>query len=154
MNPGFFLMQPAAVDIEWLDWLVGKYILGAKKYWWTRQLALSAMVARSSKSGMFSGYDVRVVSGNYKRSRREIEENEYKMWGPSRQVEDEGYMRDLIENAAVLHLAGRGKRWLGVAQEMCKKDAPPRLLGADPARTASVLERVVIAARIAAVSRY
>jgi hypothetical protein len=154
MNPGFFLMQPALVDIEWLDWLVGKYILGARKYWWTRQLALSALVARSSKSGMFSGYDVRVISGNYKRSRREIEENEYKMWGSSRQVENEGYIRDLIENAAVLHLAGRGKRWIGVAQEMCRKGAPPRLLAAIPARTATVLERVVIAARIAAVSRY
>lgn len=151
INPGFMLLRPQAVDLDALEDLVQRYFVDAKNYWWTRQSALSVVVGRSSRRAIFDGHDVRVFSGNRKRSPDEILQNQWKWRGDSRFITDEPTVHRCLEGAAVLHLAGAGKRWLNVAHTLERSTGEPRVLAGSEAPLATPLERFMIATRMFAI---
>jgi hypothetical protein len=151
INPGFMVLRPQAVDLDLLEDLVQRYFVDAKNYWWTRQSALSVLVARSEKRGLFDGNDVRVFSGSRKRSPAEIRANIWKMRGDRRLATDADWVADCLRGAAVLHLAGKGKGWLSLAQQFERTSGPPRVLKTVPAPHATPFERGLIAFRMFAI---
>jgi hypothetical protein len=151
INPGFFLMNPQVIDLGELEELVAKYFIHSKRYWWTRQAALSVVVARSERRALFDGNDVRVLSGNRKRTREEVLNNHWKLWGDNRPIASAEAMGELLDGAAVAHLAGRGKEWLHLAQERQKSAGGPRTLHGLPAPTSTMVERSLIALRMFAI---
>jgi hypothetical protein len=145
INPGFMLLNPQAVDLDTLEQLVARYFISQKKYWWTRQAALSVLVGRSTRRGIFDGNDVRVISGNYKRTPQQVINNKWAWLGSNRLVTDENLMRQFFEGAAVLHCAGAGKKWLHIALDATQET---RMLRGWPVRNATPIERVLISGRM------
>jgi hypothetical protein len=150
INPGFLLLRPTAVDLDALENLVQRYFLWSKNYWWTRQAALSVIVGRSQRRGIFSGVDVRVFSGDVKRTAKQIRENHWMYFG-SNAPADRGFAEECLRGAAVLHCAGRGKKWLELARAWVRCDGAPRILSALPAQNASRLQRCALALRMLAI---
>lgn len=149
LNPGFFLMRANAIDLDMLDGLVARYFIQSRKYWWTRQAALSVIVAASAKAGIFDGADVRVFSGNRKRTAEQTITNRFVHFGSNAPIDTEGEALPYVRDAAVLHLAGRGKQWLDLAARTNPPDRPVRVLHSLPVRLATAFDKVMIAARLA-----
>ncbi|MBI1374423.1 MAG: hypothetical protein GC159_17035 [Phycisphaera sp.] len=151
INPGFFLYRRDAMDLALMDELVRRYFLGSKNYWWTRQAALSVIVAASPHAGIFDGNDVRVISGNKKRTPEEVRRNHWKLMGNSEPVTDRDLMERYIEDAAVIHFAGRGKDWIDLATGRSRDSGTPRFLRTYAGPRATYLQRCLIAARMLAI---
>ena len=149
INPGFMLLNPRAVDMDFLEYIARKYFVRCKNYWWTRQAALSVLVAQTESRGLFSGEDVRVISGNLKRTPEEIIGNRWKLLGNSAGQENEEIIRKSMDGAAVLHLAGRGKNWIELAEGLApKSNSGRRTVRVEPAPLASGRERLLICLRM------
>lgn len=148
INPGFMVLNPAAVDLDFLEFIARRYLVHSKNYWWTRQSALSVVVANSDARAMFDGRDVRVVSANRKRSPEQVVNDRWKYLGNSQPVTDQAVVRRSMQDAAVLHLAGYGKRWIDLAMELVDESPGPRVLRVKSAPLATGLERCGIATRM------
>lgn len=149
INPGFIVIRPSAVDLDMLSDLISRYIVGQPgTLWWTRQTVLAVLVGNSQKSEIFDGEDVRVISGYRKRTAQEIRTNKWKILGDSRPMVDPTEARKCIEGAAVLHLAGRGKKWIHIAQEYADDESRPYVLRSSPAIVASPWESLLISMRL------
>jgi hypothetical protein len=103
------------------------------------------LVGRSTRRGIFSGNDVRVVSGNYKRTPQQIRDNSWSFFGSSRMITDEELMKEHFEGAAVLHCAGSGKKWLRLAQDASQN---LRLIRGYPVDNATWPERLLVSTRM------
>lgn len=150
INPGFLVLRPSALDLERLEELVQRYFVRARNPWWTRQSALAIVIGEAKSRGVFDGEDVRVFSGHKKRSAEEIRQNKWKYWGNSAFVTATDWAERCIDGAAVLHLAGAGKKWLHLATARVRDGGEPRLLRALEATNATFVERVVISMRMLA----
>lgn len=149
INPGFLVVKSSAVDLDVLNELILRYFMSHRDtFWWTRQTAMAILVGRSPRSFIFDGDDVRVFSGNYKRTPKDIRRNRWRYFGSSRPVTDESRARQAIQGASILHLAGLGKRWLHIAEGFIDEDSSPYQLGVSPAKVATPFESVVIAIRL------
>jgi hypothetical protein len=113
--------------------------------WWTAQSVWSAIMASSRSAGIFT------VSGNRKRNVDEISSNKVKLFGTSDLIDSREEAMQLLQGAAVLHFAGRGKAWIGLAQELGDDTQPPHVLRVLPSRPAAARQRFLLAARILAV---
>lgn len=162
LNAGFLLVRPAAVDLDELNRLAERYFLNTRMMWWTAQSVWSVVMAASERTAMFDGRDVRTIAGNDKQTHEQMVSNRVKLFGGNRAVADEAEMGRLIQGAAVLHFASRGKRWIDYADDNDREgvaDAPEEagkgeadVLRVMPARRATWLERLVICGRMAAKS--
>lgn len=148
INPGFMILNPNAVDLEFLERIARTYLVRSKNYWWTRQSALAVLVGSSRSRAMFDGRDVRVVSANRKRSPEEIVNDSWKLLGDSRPVEDPEVIRRSLSGAAVVHLAGYGKKWIDMALSLGRDDCSPRKVRVKEAHNATRVEAWMIAARM------
>lgn len=111
LNAGLILVSPAKIDFNYLEEIASKYLLSCKEYWWTEQSAWSCLAGRYKKRFVFSGQDVRVLSGSYKRNLTDIINNRFKHFGDNKLINIESDFIKLLPKALIIHFAGPGKNW-------------------------------------------
>lgn len=111
LQGGLVIFNPSIVDLEYLEVLVKKYFIGCVHTWWTEQAAWACLAGRTKKRKVFSGQQVRALSGLKKRTYHEIINNQYKYVGSNEKIENFNDFEVLSKKAAIIHFAGLGKRW-------------------------------------------
>ena len=110
-NAGLVIFQPAKVDFSFLEYIVKKYIIGCKDYWWSEQLAWACIAGKSVNRFVFDGKQSRVVSGFQKRTPKEVLQNKYSYFGKRGTIDSFENFLPFIEGSSIIHFAGLGKKW-------------------------------------------
>ena len=117
--------------------------------WWTLQSCWAAVAGRTDQKGAFDGRDVCNVSGLSKRTPAEVKDNVTKWIGKSAPVENPSVIEQMVEGASIVHFPGVGKKWIG--DFAVPRDDPDTVhtLRWEPVENANLLERSLLALRMA-----
>jgi len=149
LNAGFMYWNPAVCDLGFLNELAEKYLVQIDNMWWTLQSCWAAVAGRAERKGVFSGRDVCNVSGLQKRSPQEVKENKTKWFGQSAPVEDPSVIEEIVEGTSVVHFPGPGKKWIHDFATPREGTDQVRTLRWEPVENANLLERGLLALRMA-----
>ena len=105
-NAGFVLLEPAQVDLDFLEYVASEYLSGLKNFWWSEQLAWSLCAARTQKRFFWKGKDAAVLSGFLTRSALEIQSDVVKTFS-SKKILSPEQLVEVAADASVLHLGSR-----------------------------------------------
>ncbi len=149
LNAGFMYWNPSIVDLDFLNELAERYLLQIDNMWWTLQSCWAAVAGRIDRKGAFDGRDVCNVSGLRKRTPAEVKSNTTKWVGESAEVEDPAIIEAIVDGASIVHFPGPGKRWM---QDFTTPREDPdnvHTLRWEPIENANIVERCLLALRMA-----
>jgi hypothetical protein len=149
LNAGFMYWNPSIVELGFLNELAERYLLQIDNMWWTLQSCWAAVAGRTDQKGAFDGRDVCNVSGLSKRTPAEVKDNVTKWIGKSAPVENPSVIEQMVEGASIVHFPGVGKKWID--DFAVPRDDPDTVhtLRWEPVENANLLERSLLALRMA-----
>lgn len=149
LNAGFLYFRPSTIDLDFLDYLSSRYFLNCATAWLAEQPLWAILMSRLERSALFDGRDVRVIGGLAKRTREEILRNEFKWLKKGRICEKPEEITPLLEDCAVAHMAGCGKRWIHLCEGESRMRPEPHRLRTVACHANGPGRRWVTAGRIA-----
>ncbi len=114
-NAGFVLLSPSVIDLDYLEYLVKRFLIQLKNPWWSEQAAWAALAGRLPGARFWSGEDACTLSGFKTRSASQIRNDVVRMRSSPHRCSPEELLA-LAGTAKVIHLAGMGKKNWGVFQ--------------------------------------
>lgn len=112
LNSGFVYFNPNIIDLDYLEYICHNYLIMSKNIWWLEQTCWAILAARIQEKGIFEGRDACVISGLNKRTPDEIKLNKTTYFRRNKSISELENIELLIRDAAVVHFAGPGKRWI------------------------------------------
>jgi hypothetical protein len=153
LNAGLVWYKTKLIDFDFLEKLVAKYLLPVKDHWWTLQSAWAACAGKTSNKFYFSGRQVRVFPGIWKRSPVEVKNNTLKYIGKNKPIEKEDDAKEFLSGADIIHFAGDGKKWFNFFYnklfiETSDENKIPASLELMHAKKATSIQKLLIASRL------
>ncbi|MCP9915822.1 hypothetical protein [Cyanobium sp. ATX 6F1] len=150
-NAGFVLLQPAAIDLHFLERTVRRYFAGLRNKWWSEQSAWSLLAGRDVEPRFFDGQSACVLSGFATRSAADVRANRVKFISSKQRLT----AQQLIAQAGsspVLHLSGLSKQHFDVIyvdrNRPFSADSEPILLCAHPDPPINLVAKLLLALRL------
>ncbi len=149
LNAGFMYWNPSIVELAFLNELAERYLLQIDNMWWTLQSCWAAVAGRTDRKGAFDGRDVCNISGLSKRTPEEVKANVTKWVGQSAPIEDSSVVEKMVDGASIIHFPGVGKKWIDECAVPRDDSDDVHTLRWEPVENANVLERGLLALRMA-----
>jgi len=150
LNAGIIIVKPDLIDFDFLEALVGKYILNCKNLWWSEQTAWSCLAGKTEKRGVFDGKTVRVTSAMKLRKPQEMIQNKYKYFGGNKMIKEYSEFKPYLIDGSIFHFAGPGKYMFKDSLNYLKSatSRKPVDIKAYPEKTLSFTDKVFISSRL------
>jgi hypothetical protein len=149
LNAGFMFWNPSICELDFLNELAERYLVQIDNLWWTLQACWAAVAGRTDRKGAFDGRDVCNISGLRKRTPAEVKANVTKWMGESAPVEDPSIIEDMTDGTSIVHFPGVGKKWIDEFAVPREDPGTVRTLRWEPVENANILERGLLALRMA-----
>lgn len=151
LNGGFMAYAPRVVDLDFLEYLTRTFLSGLNAFnnWWAEQTCWAALGARASNPTLFDPCDSIIVNGAAGRTVQQILNNHVLLRPPKGSLDNLSELKPLIDQAAVIHFAGAGKRFIHEAPPLVSVGTTgPRELRRTEVKPAGFVDSTVLAARI------
>ena len=122
-NAGFVLLQPAAIDLSFLERAARKYFVGLRNKWWSEQSAWALLAGQSADPKYFDGQSACVLSGFATRSAADIRANRVKLLSSKKRLTAEQLIAQ-AGSSQVLHLSGLSKQHFSAIQAGVSRNLP------------------------------
>lgn len=148
-NSGMVAVDPAVVDLAYLEQAVRRYFRSTGVSWWSEQMAWSLLAGRTRGRRIWSGGHARVVCGFGMRTDAEMSADVVKHFARHRYMRTADEMRAFTGAAEVIHMAGMSKKFYE-ALLPGSDEGPPVPVPSRPDPLLGPLERALVAGRLAA----